>query len=142
MSENESPPSAVTAAFWLLVIGAVLLMAGGLMAATVTFDYLRENVPSTATDEAVRNYLQFSRGAGILFGFAGLALIWFGWRARAGDLRSRRAVIALGLTVVVLVAVVALFGFSTTLALLGVVPIIAGTLLLSRPSVLDWYAGA
>lgn len=141
MSETESRPSAVTTACWLLVIGGVLLIAGGLLATLVNFDSLRQAAPPTVTDEALHDYARLYRGAGILFGLAGLALVWFAARARRRDLRARRAATALGLTIVVVVAVAAVFSGTHILALLSLLPIVVGTLLLSRPTVLDWYAG-
>lgn len=141
MSETQSRPTSVTAACWLLVTGAVLLMAGGLLAGLVSFDSLRQAAPPTATDDAVEAYARLYRSAGILFGIAGVALAWFAVRARVRDLRARRAAMALGLAIVVVVALAAVFSGTHILALLSVVPIVVGTLLLSRPSALDWYAG-
>ena len=141
MSETESRPSAVTTACWLLVVGGVLLIAGGLLATLVSFDSLRQAAPITVTDEALHDYARLYRGAGILFGIAGVALVWFAGRARSRDLRARRAAMALGLSIVVLVAVAAVFSGTHILALLSLLPIVVGTLLLSRPTVLDWYAG-
>ncbi len=141
MSETESRPSAVTTACWLLVVGGVLLIAGGVLATLVSFDSLRQAAPITVTDEALHDYARLYRGAGILFGIAGVALVWFAGRARSRDLRARRAAMALGLSIVVLVAVAAVFSGTHILALLSLLPIVVGTLLLSRPTVLDWYAG-
>ena len=138
---SESRPSAVTVAVGLLVIGAVLLIAGGLLATLVSFDSLRQAAPLTVTDEALNDYARLYRGAGILFGLAGVALNWFAAQARRRDLRARRAAMALGLVVVVLVAVAAVFSGTHILALLSLLPIVVGVLLLSRPAVLDWYAG-
>jgi len=140
MSETESRPAAVTTAFWLLIVGAVLLMAGGLMAATVSFDALRQSHPATVSDQALRNLLRLNRGVGILFAIGGVALAWMAARARDRDPRFRRATVALGLTIVVLVAVASVYGGSI-LALLSLVPIVVGTLLLSRPNIVEWYAG-
>jgi hypothetical protein len=53
---SETRPSAVTTACWLLVLGAVLLMAGGLLAGLVSFDSLRQTSPPSVTDDAVRAY--------------------------------------------------------------------------------------
>lgn len=141
MSETESRPSAVNTACWLLVIGAVLLIAGGLLASLVSFDSLRQAAPPTVTDEALHSYARLYRGAGALFGFAGLALVWFAVRARVRDLRARRAAMALGLTIIVLVSVAAVFSGTHILALLSLLPIVVGTLLLSQPAALEWYAG-
>jgi hypothetical protein len=141
MSETESRPSAVTNACWLLVIGGVLLIAGGLLATLVSFDSLRQAAPPTVTDEALHDYARLYRSAGILFGLAGVALVWLAARARRRDPRARRAAMTLGLTIVVLVALAAVFSGTHILALLSLLPIVVGTLLLSRPTVLDWYAG-
>lgn len=42
MTAPESRPGVVTAAFWLLIVGAVLLMTGGLLAAAAGFDTPRQ----------------------------------------------------------------------------------------------------
>lgn len=140
MTPIESRPAAVTTAFWVLIVGAVLLMAGGLMAATVGFDALRQAAPATVPDEAVRNYGRLYRGAGTLFCVAAVGLAVLVVRARDRDPRARRAAMTLGLTIVVLVGLAAVFAGTHILALLSLVPIVVGTLLLSRPNVIEWYA--
>ena len=133
MTASESRPGSGGAAFWLLVTGAALLMAGGLMAVIVGFDTLRRSAPPTASDDSVRNYLRLYRGAGVLFGLAAAVLARLAMRARDGDPRYRRAATGLGMAIVVLVAVAAVFvGTVTTPALLSLLPIIAGTLMLNR----------
>lgn len=141
MSSADDPPGGVSTAIWVLVAGAVLLVAGGLMAATVSFDALREAAPPTVSDEDVRHYGVMYRGAGLLFGVAGAALAVMAVRARRRNPRLRRAVMALGLTIVVLVGLAAVFAGTHILALLSLLPIVVGTLLLSRPAVVEWYAG-
>ena len=138
MSTTESRPTAVTAAFWALVVGAVLLMAGGLYAATVNFDALRQSHPATVSDQALRNLLRLNRGVGILFAVGGAALAWMAARTRDRDPRFRRATMALGLTIVVVVAVASVFGGSI-LSMISLVPIVVGTLLLSRRNVVEWF---
>ena len=134
MDSEASPtrPGAVTAAFWTLVFGAVLLMAGGLMAAIVDFDALRDAAPPGVSDESVRNYLRLYRGAGILFALAAALLVAFAVRARAGDPRYRRGAAGLALAIVVLVGMAAVFAGTHILTLLSLLPIIAGTLMFSR----------
>ena len=133
MTASDSRPAAVTTAFWLLVLGAVLLMAGGLMSATLGFDTLRRSAPQTVTDETVRNYLRLYRGAGVLLALAGAALAAFAARARDGDTRFRRSATGLSLAIVVLVSLAAGFGLRIhILALFSLLPIIAGTLTLNR----------
>lgn len=141
MTPTESRPTAVTTAIWVLMIGAVLLIAGGLMGANIGFDALRQAAPATVSDQAVHNYARLYRGAGTLFCIAGVGLAVLTVRARARDLRARRAAMTLGLTIVVLVGLAAVFvGAGTVLALLSLLPIVVGTLLLSRPNVIEWYA--
>ena len=132
MTASEARTGAPTAAFWLLVVGATLLMAGGLMAATVGFDALRHAAPETVSDQSVRNYLRLYRGTGVLFALAAAALAAFAVRARDGDSRFRRAASGLALAIVVLVGVAAVFAGTHILALLSLLPIIAGTLMMNR----------
>ena len=141
MAANDLRPAGVTTAFWLLVFGAVLLTAGGLRAATVSFDTLREAAPPTVSDDAIRDYARLYRGAGILFCVAAAALTGFAVRARDGDPRFRRATMALALAIIVIVAVAAVFAGTHILALLSLLPIIVGTLMLGRPAVQRGYTG-
>ncbi len=123
MTATEPRPRALTTAFWLLVAGAVMLMAGGLVAVTAT-------IPAVF------------RGAGVVCILAGAATAFLAGRVRKnGDARFRRATLALTLTVVVLVCVVAALGVVHILALLSVLPLIAGAMLLSRPAAAGWSAG-
>ena len=141
MNETESRPGAVTAACWLLFIGAVLLIVAGLITGTVSFDTLRRHEPPTVADDSVTSLLWLNRGVGILFVLSGVALAWFASRALHRDPRFRRAAVALGLTIVVIVSIASAFG-GFVLAPVGLVFIIIGVLLLGRPGVMDWYVGA
>lgn len=139
MTSTEPRPRAVDIAFWLLIVGAVLLMAGGLLAITLGYDVLRAALPSSYTDEVVRQLLNFRRGAGVICVLAGLALAYLSGRTRGGDVRYRRATIGLGLTLIVLVGLMQVFVNIGLVALLALLPIIAGTLMLTRPSVAGWF---
>ena len=142
MAATDPRPGGVTTAFWLLAVGAVLLMGGGLMAATVTAESIRQAASQTVSDDAVRNALRLYRGAGILSCLAGAALAGFAAGAFKRKVRARRAAVALGLAIVVMVSVMAaLTGGVSVLALLSLLPIIVGTLMLGRPAVLGWYSG-
>ncbi|HEY6645596.1 MAG TPA: hypothetical protein VI217_00650 [Mycobacterium sp.] len=74
------------------------------------------------------------RGAGIILALAGGGLAFLTGRTRSGDTRFRRAAIALALTLILLVALAALFRLVNGITLLAVLPLIAGTVLISRPS--------
>ena len=140
MAANAVRPAGVSTASWLLVVGGVMLMAGGVMAAAVSFGALREAAPPTVGDDAVRDYALLYRGAGVLFCIAAAALIALAVRARGPDPRFRRAAIALGLAIVVIVAVASVLAGTHILALLSLLPIIVGTLLLGRSAAIGRYA--
>jgi peptidoglycan/LPS O-acetylase OafA/YrhL len=108
-------PRVVTAAFWCWVVASLLLIAGGMMAASV-------NIPV------------IYRWIGILTAFAGVGMAYLAGRSRRGDTRFRRAAVTLSLTLVVLVAVVAVLGVVHVLTLVAVIPLIAGTVLMTRPT--------
>ena len=116
MTAPQSRPRAVTAAFWCWVAASVMLIVGGLIAASVSA------LPMVY------------RGAGIIIVLAGAGMALLAGRTRNGDIRSRRAAIALSLVIVVLVAIIALVGAVHMLTLLGVLPLIAGTVLITRPA--------
>lgn len=137
---SETRPSAVTTAYWLLVLGAALLMAGGVITASLGFETVRRTQPASVTDESVNALLWLNRGIGILFMLSAVALAWLARRARRRDPRFRRAAVALALATVLVVAIASVFG-GFVLAPLALVPIIVGTVLLSRPAVVEWYAG-
>lgn len=139
MTASESRPRALTISIWLLIAGAVLLMAGGLLALTFGFDALRQVVPATVTDEQVRQLLAFRRGAGAVCVAAGLGVAFLAGKTRGGDVRFRRATIGLGLTLIVLVGILQVFVNIGLVALLSLPPIIIGTLLLTRPVVASWF---
>ncbi|MCK0175753.1 MULTISPECIES: hypothetical protein [Mycobacteriaceae] len=139
-SPTPSRPRVVDIAFWLLVGGAVLLLLGGLLSATVTFETLRSQFRADVTNESVESFLLIQRGMGIGSVLAGGALAFVAGRARQGDARFRRATIALALAVaVVLVILAAGGGIANTIALLSLVPIAAGTVLLTRRGASEWF---
>lgn len=107
-------PRTVTAAFWCWVVAAVLLIVGGLLAATAPLPGIY-------------------RGAGVLTAVAGVGLAFLAGRARTDDTRFRRAAVVLSLTLVVLVGLTAAFGIVHILSLLAVLPLVAGAALITRP---------
>lgn len=136
-------PTALTAAFWCLLAGAVLMLAGGLMTATVDYRTLREAAPATVSDQSVRDTVAVYRGTGIMIVAFAAVLITLTGRVRGGDARSRRAVLVLGLLLAVLLSAAAALQLApvSVLVMLGLLPIIVGVLLLSRPVVAEWFAG-
>ena len=143
MSAPQQPlsrPRVVDVAFWLLVVGAVVLIGGGMLAATVSFDAARGAIDSAVSDEQVRQYLLLYRGMGIGSVLSGVGLAFLAGRTRAGDARFRRATIGLGLAVTVLLAILAfVFAIAQPVTLAAVLPIVAGVILLTRPASSAWF---
>ncbi|KUH97279.1 hypothetical protein [Mycobacterium sp. IS-3022] len=104
----------VTAAFWCWVVASVMLMVGGLIAASV-------NLPA------------LFRGAGMLTVAAGAGMAFLAGRIRTGDVRFRRAGVALSLTIVVFVVLLSARGIVHIVTLIAVLPLIAGAILVTRP---------
>lgn len=105
----------VTAAFWCWVGASVMLIAGGLIAASW------EGAPTVF------------RGAGVISAIAGAGVALLAGRSRAGDARYRRALIALSLTIVGLISISAVVGIGNVITLLAVFPLTAGAILATRP---------
>lgn len=141
MAATVDRPAVVRRAVWLLLSGSVLVAAGGLITAAVSFDTLRQVAPAAVDDETVRSSLWLYRGVGLLFVLAAAGLITVAVRAGRGDVRFRRATTALSLATVVLVSLSAVLVGSHILALLGVLPILLGVVLLGRPAAVAWFAG-
>jgi hypothetical protein len=119
MTAPQSRPRVVTAAFWCWLIASILLIVGGLLAASVS-------IPAVF------------RGAGVVTALAGAGMAFLAGRSRNGDTRFRRAALALALTIVVLVALCAVVGVVHVLTLIAVIPLIAGTVLMTRPAASSW----
>jgi hypothetical protein len=115
MTAPQSRPRVVSAAFWCWVAASFLLLLGGVIAASL-------DVPVVF------------RGAGVIFALAGAALAFLSGRSRDGNSPFRRAALGLALAVVVLVALAGLFGLANGITLLAVFPLVAGTVLITRPS--------
>ncbi|OBF28672.1 hypothetical protein [Mycobacterium sp. ACS4331] len=142
MTDPVSPPARpriVDIAFWLLVLGAVLLMFGGMIALATNFDAVRAVVPDSVSDDTVRDYLTLHRGAGVFCVVVGLSLAYVAGRTRSGDARFRRAAIALSIAAVVLVGLLAVFAGVHGVALLALILVMGSAVLLTRPAAAEWF---
>ena len=119
MTAPQPRPRVVTAAFWCWVVASMLLIVGGLLAASVSLPPV-------------------FRGAGAVTALAGAGMAFLAGRSRGGNPRFRRAALALSLTIVVLVALLAVFGVVHVLTLLAVLALIAGAVLMTRPAAASW----
>jgi len=119
----QSRPRVVNVAFWCWLGAAILLITGGLLTATV-------DLPGLPV---------VFRAIGVLFALAGLALAVLAGRTRSRDPRFRRAAIALSLATVIVVAIISVFGVIHVLCLLGLLPLIAATVCITRPEAQKWF---
>jgi hypothetical protein len=132
-------PRVVTAACWLVFGGAAMVAGGALASALLSFDTLRASASAAITDQQLHRTLALYRGAGTVCALAAVGLAVLVMRCRGGDVRFWRATIALALAVVVLLGLVAVFLGAHPLALIGLLPVIVGTLMLRRPAASDWF---
>lgn len=105
------------------MVAAVLLIVGGMLAAVVA------GLPP------------LYRGAGVLTALAGAGLAFAAGRTRLGDNRFRRAATALSMAIVVVVALISLVGVEHVLSLVALLPLIAGTVSITRPTAQAWFDG-
>ncbi|WP_454788378.1 hypothetical protein [Mycolicibacterium lutetiense] len=117
----SSPASRrATISFSCWLVGAVLLIVGGLIAASVSW-------PSAEST--------LFRGVGVLTALAGAGMAYVAGRSRSGDVRHRRAAIALSMAIVVVIGLMAALRLAPVhiLTLLALLPLIVGTGLSALP---------
>lgn len=139
MTAAHGRPRVVAVAFWSWLAGAVLLILGGLMALTTGFDTVRRAAASSVTDDQIRTFLAFYRGAGAICILLGAAVGYLAGRSRNGDKRFRRAAVAMSLAGVVLLAVGAFAQIVTLPSLLATIALILGAGLITRGAASAWF---
>lgn len=133
-------PRLVDIAFWCFIAGAVIMIVGGLMAFSATYDSARAAIDTTVSDEQVRSYLMIYRVSGMISVAAAAALAFLAGRARRGDTRFRLAAVGLAFAIVVVEGLLAVgLGVVQPLVLLSLVPILVGAILIVRPAARAWY---
>ncbi|ADT97425.1 Uncharacterised protein [Mycolicibacterium gilvum] len=137
---SSGRPRIVDLGFWCFMAGAVIMIVGGLMAVTATFEAARSAIPDTVSDDQVRSYLTIYRGTGFGAVLGAGALAFLAGRARRGDARFRLATLALTFAAVVVIGLLALgIGVAQPLILLGLLPAVIGALLFVQPSAREWF---
>jgi hypothetical protein len=137
---THSRPRLVDAAFWCFIGGAVIMIVGGLLAATATFDAARAAIPAEMSDDRVRSYLTVYRLTGIGAVLAAGALAFLAGRARRGDGRFRFALLGMAFALVAVVLLMAIgVGVAQPLILLGLLPVLVGAALMTRPAARAWF---
>lgn len=133
-------PRLVDAAFWCFIAGAVIMIVGGLMASTATFDAARAAFPASVPDDRVRSYLTVYRVSGVASVLVAAALAFLAGKARRGDARFRSAALGLAFALVAVVLVLAIgVGVAQPLILIALLPILVGAALFVQPSARRWF---
>ncbi len=121
MTAAHSRPRVVSAGFWCWAAAAVLLVAFGLLLA-----FSPDGLPT------------LFRGMGVLFAASGFGLGFLAGRARHGDVRFRRAAIALSLAIVIILALFAVYSRGPIWLLLMILTMV-GAVLMMRPPAQEWF---
>ncbi|MFB1295893.1 hypothetical protein ACAG24_010285 [Mycobacterium sp. pW049] len=130
----HSRPRVVDLAFWCFVVGAVVMIVGGLMASTAAFDAERLRIADADA------FLAIVRGTGIGAVLVGGALAFLAGKARRGDARFHRAALALAVAAIVVIVIIAgWIGAVHLFILLSLLPLLIGVLLFVQPSARRWF---
>lgn len=135
-------PRAVTIAYTLWLVAAVLLILVALLTLTVPVDQLRTSLAGQgATASEIDSYLSMIRVVGVVSGLLGLVLGFLAGPVRAGHARLRRVLVIVSLVVALLLAAVVfvLVLFQELLAVALV--LVVACVLVYRPSAREWFAG-
>ncbi|PIB77523.1 hypothetical protein CQY22_000710 [Mycolicibacterium brumae] len=123
-----------------MFVGAILLIVGGALAATVDGDAIRAQAQGVLTPDQTESLLLAHRIGGVLVAAAGLGIGYLTAQARRGDERYRRSGVVLSVATVFAVLVITVFLGSHLLTIIGMLPIIVGALMLTRPAARAWFA--
>jgi uncharacterized membrane protein HdeD (DUF308 family) len=137
MTAPNPRPGVVEAAYWSWVVAGALLIVGGFVTLTTSFNSLRAIAAKTISDEEIRQVVNFDRAAGSVWVVAGAAVAYYAFRVRKGDKRSRRVALIFSIVLAVLVAVFALSSTGMIWLAIIVLLITAATLVM-RPAARQW----
>lgn len=133
-------PRLVDVAFWCFIVAAVVMIVGGLMASTASFEAARAAIDPSVGDDEVRSYLTVYRVSGMGAVVAAGVLTFLAGRARRGDARFRLATLGMAFAIVVVVGLLAAgVGVAQPLILLSLLPVLVGAVLLTLPAARIWY---
>lgn len=123
-SPSAARPRAVRIAYWCWMVGAVLLIVGGLASAM-----LGSPLPL------------IYRGAGVIVVLAGVGMAYVAGRTRTADPRFQRTGVALSMAIVLVVAVASVVQLVDRLAAIALLPLIAGTVTIRSATAQAWFDG-
>ncbi|CCQ15148.1 putative uncharacterized protein [Rhodococcus sp. AW25M09] len=136
-AEMDTPivrPRVVSAAYWLWLASAVLLIVICMIALTLPADQIRASFSSAEQGDS---FLTVFRGLGVISGLVGLAVGLMSSHVRGGDRRFRRALVSLsGAAAMMLIFAGLVFPFVPLVITVG---LIIAAVLVYRPSAREWF---
>lgn len=142
MGDAPTRPRPVDIAYWLWLFCAALLVLFGLLALTSPGSSIREQlVERGAAPDSVDGFIVLLRGSGAVSLLTGLGIGLMAGPTRAGDLRFRRAVVALSVVFAVLQLGLMATGLGQAPTLLVAVLALVASVLVYLKSATAWFAG-
>ena len=134
-------PRTVTAAYWIWIVCATILVLFGLLAATASADAIRERLADQAVShDDVDAVMRLLRVSGVISLLVGLAIGLLAGPVRAGDERFRRALVALSAVFALIQIGAVLFGLSPGFLLIVPILLLSAGILAYRPPSNAWFA--
>lgn len=129
----------VSAAYWIWIVCAAILVFFGLLAVTTSADAIREQLAENGKADNADSFLRLLRGSGILSVIVGVAIGLLAAPVRSGDDRFRRAIVALSASFGLLQIAGVILGVSPGILLLVPVLLMTAGILVYRQSSNDWF---
>ena len=134
-------PRTVTAAYWIWIVCAAVLVLFGLLAATASADAIRERLTDQhVSPDNIDAFMQLLRVSGIISLIVGLAIGLLAGPVRAGDERFRRALVALSAVFALIQIGAVIMGLSPGILLIVPILLLVAAMLAYRPASNDWFA--
>ena len=141
MTSANPRPRSVQVAYWAWLVAAILLVAAGLLAVFSGADSMPGRFPGASlSQDQARSMAVFVRGVGVVSILLGLAVGYLAGRTRRGDMRFRRATVALSYTVVLMLALFALlFGILLTPQIGAMIALLVAAVAANRDTASAWF---
>lgn len=136
----SSRPRAVSVAYWLWLVAAVLLVLFGLLAVTTSSDEIRRQFVENGNDPAsVDSFVLLLRGIGVGSLVVGIVVGLLAGPVRTGDPRFRRALVTLSGVFALLSMATVLLGLTPGVLLIVPILLVIAAVLVYRPGARDWF---
>jgi hypothetical protein len=142
MTSAKPQPRSVQVAYWAWLVAAILLVAAGLLAVFSGAESMAGRFPGASlSQDQARSMAVLVRGVGMVSILLGLAVGYLAGRTRRGDMRFRRATVALSYTIVLMLALFALlFGILLTPQIGAIIALLVAAVAANRDTASAWFA--